>query len=297
MTEKVSVDIVIPFYKDVDEIVSLIESFKLQKNININRIVLPITLSNDESDNKIHEYCKSNNIIYFDLTSQEFSHSLTREKAIREYCESSTVVLLSQDVKLNKEDSLYQLAKGVASKEFAYTFGRQICPKNSLEKFIRSRNYPEQSKVVSKEDIDQLQIMAFFSSDAFACLDRDTFIKLNGYNGYDVMMNEDVLYSYFLLQAGYKKKYVAEAEVIHFHRLTLKQLYNRYYDTGSFFRKVKLFDQYESLDSGKKLAKYTLGQCFKHFYIPGLFRWFPDMLARYLGLKDGKKGKKEGKKQ
>ncbi len=295
MIDKVTIDIVIPAYKNDDEIVSLIESFKQQINVYINKIVLPITITGEECDEKIHKYCDENNIVYFDVKKGEFSHSLTREKAIREYCESKVVVLLSQDVKLNKEDSLYNLVEDVASGEVAYAYGRQICPKKSLEKFIRAKNYPIESYFVTKDDIEEMQIMAFFSSDAFSALDRDIFIKLNGYQGYDIMMNEDMLYSYFVLQGGYKKKYAADAEVIHFHTLSIKQLYARYYDTGRFYRDVKLFDNYKSTDSGMKLAFYTLGQCFKHFYIPGLFRWLPDMAARYLGMKKGKKAKKEGK--
>lgn len=295
MSNRVTIDIVIPTYKNYDEIVNLIESFKQQINVNINKIILPITISGEECDEKIHAYCKENNITYFDVNKDEFSHSLTREKAIKEFATSSVVVLMSQDVIFNKEDALYNLTKDVASKEVAYAYGRQICPKRSLEQFIRAKNYPSESYFVTKEDIDRMQIMAFFSSDAFSALDRDIFIKIGGYQGYDIMMNEDMLYSYFVLQNGFKKKYAADAEVIHFHKLSIKQLYARYYDTGRFYRDVKLFDNYKSTDSGMKLAFYTLGQCFKHFYIPGLFRWLPDMAARYLGMKKGKKAKKEGK--
>lgn len=295
MSDRVTIDIVIPTYKNDDEIIALIESFKQQINVNINKIVLPITITGEEYDERIHKYCDENKVTYFDVKKEEFSHSLTREKAIREFCESKVVVLMSQDVKLNRVDALYNLVKDVDSGEVAYAYGRQICPKRSLEKFIRTKNYPAESYFVTKEDIDRMQVMAFFSSDAFSALDRDIFIKLNGYQGYDIMMNEDMLYSYFVLQAGYKKKYAADAEVIHFHKLSIKQLYARYYDTGRFYRDVKIFDNYKSTDSGMKLAFYTLGQCFKHFYIPGLFRWLPDMAARYLGMKKGKKAKKEEK--
>ena len=131
--------------------------------------------------------------------------------------------------------------------------------------------------------------MAFFASDAFSALNRNVFIKINGYQGYNVMMAEDMLYSKFVLDAGYKKAYVAEAEVEHSHKFTLKQLYNRYYETGKFHKEVNLFNQYKAEDSGLKLAMYVLGQALKHFNIPVLFRWLPDMSARYLGMRKGKK--------
>ena len=135
--------------------------------------------------------------------------------------------------------------------------------------------------------------MAFFASDACSALNRDIFIELGGYNGYDVMMNEDQLYSKIILDAGYKKKYCADAIVEHSHKYKLKQLKKRYYETGLFYAKVKIFNEYKSTNTGFKLALYVLGQALIHFNIPVLFRWFPDMCARYFGMK---KGKKEGAK-
>ncbi len=105
------------------------------------------------------------------------------------------------------------------------------------------------------------------------------------------MMNEDMLYSYFVLNAGYKKKYCADAPVIHYHSYSFRRLYKRYYETGRFFAKVKIFDEYKMTDSGKDLAKYVLKQCFLHVNIIGLLRWLPDMACRYIGMKRGLKAK------
>jgi len=103
------------------------------------------------------------------------------------------------------------------------------------------------------------------------------------------MFAEDMLYSKFVLDAGYKKAYVGGAIVAHSHKFKLKELYNRYYETGKFHKEIGLFNQYKSTDSGMKLALYVLGQALIHFNIPVLFRWLPDMAARYLGMKKGKK--------
>lgn len=297
MLETIKVDLLIPVYKNYDQIVSLIEEAKKQENVEIEKIVIPLTLSNTDIDEKLKKYFVENNIISFDLNKDYFSHSLTRQHAIKKYCSSDIVILMSQDVKLASSNSFYNLVKDIHDHKCVYSYGRQLCPKKSLEKYIRNKNYPAVSYFVTKADIEKMQIMAFFASDAFSALDRNVFIKLDGYHDYDIMMNEDMLYSYFVLEAGYTKKYCADAEVIHYHTYTLKQLYRRYYDTGKFYTKVKLFNDYKSTDSGFKLAFYVLGQCFKHFYIRGLFRWPFDMAARYIGMKKGKKAKqnKEGK--
>ena len=284
-----TIDIVCPIYKNFDQLERLYSLLQKQVDVEIANYVFPLTISDDkEVDEKIKTFLKEHNIIYFEVTKDEFSHSLTREKAIRDYCKSDVVVLCSQDVIFFEEHALSRISEAI-NDEVVYAYGKQICTKKTIERYIREKNYPKESQIISSDDIEKLQLMAFFASDAFSALNRKVFIKINGYQGYNVMMAEDMLYSKFVLDAGYKKAYVAEAEVEHSHKFTLKQLYNRYYETGKFHKEVNLFNQYKAEDSGLKLAMYVLGQALKHFNIPVLFRWLPDMSARYLGMRKGKK--------
>lgn len=284
-----TIDIVCPIYKNFDQLERLYNGLQKQVDVEIANYVFPLTISDDkEEDEKIKGFFKEHNIIYFEVTKEEFSHSLTRERAIKEFCKSDVVVLCSQDVIFFEEHALARLSEAI-NDEVVYTYGKQICTKKTIERYIREKNYPKESQIISSDDIERLQLMAFFASDAFSALNRNVFIKINGYQGYNVMMAEDMLYSKFVLDAGYKKAYVAEAQVEHSHKFTLKQLYNRYYETGKFHKEVNLFNQYKAEDSGFKLAMYVLGQALKHFNIPVLFRWLPDMAARYLGMRKGKK--------
>lgn len=285
----IKIDIVCPIYNGYHYLQPLYNSFYQQKNIMINKIVFPVTITSDEEMTKIRSFIKENNICSFEVTKEEFSHSLTRERAIRDYCESDIVVMISQDIKLTNDKVFYNLIKDIAEKNTVYNYARQICTNKSIEKYIRKKNYPEQSYIVIKDDIEKMQLMAFFASDACSAYDRNVFLELGGYGGYNVMMNEDQLYSKIILDAGYKKKYCADAIVEHSHKYKLKQLYNRYYETGVFYSKVKVFDEYKSTDSGLKLALYVLKKALLRFDIPVLFRWLPDMTARYLGMKKGKK--------
>lgn len=285
---EIAIDIVCPVYKGYDYLKPLYNSFLIQKNVTINKIVFPITDSEDEQMPLIREFIKKNNIESFEVKKNEFSHSLTRQKAIIEHCESPIVVMLSQDIKLADDMVFYNLVKDIHTGETAYNYAKQICTNNSIEKYIRERNYPDTSYVVSKDDIEKMQIMAFFASDACSAYDRDTFIHLGGYGGYNVMMNEDQLYSKILLDAGYKKKYCADAVVEHSHKYTLKQVYKRYYEVGRFYSEVGLFETCKSSNTGLKLALYVLCQAVKHIDIPAILRWLPDMAARYSGMRFGK---------
>ena len=282
------VDIVCPIYKNIEQIKSLYHSILLQEDVKINKVVFPFTLSGEEVDEEIRSFLKENKITYFEVEQKDFSHSLTREKAVREYCSGDVVIYVSQDVKLIDPKAFHNISS-VINDEVIYAFGKQICEYHSIERYIRKKNYPKKSYIVSTSDIEKMQLIAFYASDAFSCLSRKHFIELGGYNGHNVMMSEDMLYSKILLDAGYKKAYVAEAVVAHSHKYTIKQLYRRYYALGIFHEQNKVFDQYKTNDSGMKLAFYVLGQALIHFNIPVLFRWLPDMTARYLGMKKGRK--------
>ena len=287
----IEVDVVCPLYHELDSLKKLYESYFLQTNVKINRVVFPYTLSDDEKENEeFHNFFKEKGVYYFDVKKEEFSHSLTREIAIREYCVSNIVIMMSQDIILTNDMVFYNLVRSLDSHESVYNYARQVCKyKRSIEKYIREKNYPKESFFVSQEDIEKKQVLAFFASDACSAYNREIFIKLNGYQGYNVMMNEDQLYSKVILDAGYRKKYCADAIVEHSHKYTLKQLYRRYYAAGIFYSQVPMFQQYKSTGAGKSLALYVLKQALKHFNIPVLLRWLPDMAARYLGMKKGRK--------
>ena len=286
--ESIKVDIVIPVFNGYEELKTLVASFASQINIEIVNIIVPITIDeNVDEANKTREYCISNNIKTFDIQKADFSHSLVREKAIKEFCQSKIVILLTQDVKLIEPSSMYNLVKDIASDEVVYTFGRQLCPKRCIERYVRDFNYPKISYIAKQEKIDKYQIKAFFASDVFAGLNRNIFIKLNGYQGLALPTNEDMLYMHSLLTNGYHAKYCADAVVEHYHSFTPHKLYRRYYDTGRFFKIVPLFNKYKKNDSGWKLAKYILKEAFKHFDLLTIIRWLPNMAIRYVAMKRG----------
>lgn len=283
------VDIVCPLFHAEGHIDGFLDRLKAQRGVEIVRGVFPLT--DDGSDlsdvkNKLEEAGYS----YFKVTPQEFSHSLTRERAIREYCSSDVVLMLSQDVILEGEGALAALATAIGDK-VVYAYGRQIVKKKTIEYYVRKKNYGQTSFTVGAENIEELGLKAFFASDAFAAYDRAVFLALGGYDGIPMMMNEDMYYAKKILDAGYRKAYVAEAVAEHYHRFTLKQIYNRYYATGVWFREHPEFSSYKTTDTGIKLALSVFGQALKHINIPVLFRFLPDMTARYLGMKRGVKAR------
>lgn len=280
----IEIDVFCPLYNAKNYIERLMNGIKIQKGVQINKIIFGVT---ESTDGTLETVKGLDGVEYFEVKKEEFSHSLIREQGMA-LCVSPVVIFLSQDVVIEKENAFYELAKVIDDK-VVYAYGRQTVKKRTIEYYIRKSNYSDTSFTVAKDDIEKLQLKAFFASDAFAAYNSEVFLKLNGYDNVPMMMSEDMYYAKKVLEAGYEKAYVAEAEVQHSHKLKLKQLYRRYYETGVWFKSHPEFQQYKVTDSGFKLALYVLGQALKGFNIPVLFRWLPDMTARYLGMRKGKR--------
>lgn len=289
----IKIDVVCTLFNCGRYIDNLINGIKNQKGVTLGNVVFPITEKGDTS--KVKEKISNAGFKWFSVNQSEFSHSLTREKAVLEYCENDIVIMISQDVKFVNDHAFSFLAASI-KEDVVYSYGKQVCSAKSIEYYVRKKNYGDKSEIISANDIGRLGLRAFFASDAFCVYHRPTFVELNGYGHVPMMMSEDMFYAKKIIDAGYKKAYVAEAIVEHSHKFTLKQLYRRYYETGKWFAAHPEFNDYKVTDTGLKLAFYVLGQALKHFNIPVLIRWFPDMAARYLGMKKGKKSLKNEKK-
>lgn len=280
------VDVFIPLYNAEKYLEDLIKAIKRQKKVEIKKILFAIT----ESSDKTFEIVKNHHeISYFCVKKEDFSHSTIREKGIS-CCESKLVIMMTQDVILKDEFSFYNLAKNM-NNDIIFGFGRQISKFKNIERYIREKNYPSESYVVEKKDIDSLQLRAFFASDAFAIYDREKFLALGGYDNKKLPLSEDMYYARKCILNGYKIMYVSEAVVFHSHNFKIKELYDRYYLTGKFFKENPEFLNYKSTSTGLKLAWYVFKEIIKHFDIISLIRFFPDMLARYIGKRNGQNSK------
>lgn len=282
MKEKIT--IICPLYNASKYILNLNKNLKKQKNVNIVEIKYMLTESNDDTE----KILKENNIEYELVKRCEFSHSLTREKAAMN-SKGDILVFITQDIIPKKDNWLYELVKPIISKEADACFSRQICTNNSIEKYTREKNYPKESRVVSKDDIDKLGLNTFFFSDASSAIKASTYKELKGYDQKNLPTNEDMYIAYKLINNGYKIKYCSKSEVIHSHDFTFKQQYDRYKLTGMFMKQNSYLDKFGTTKSGGGLAKYVLKRAIEEKNIKVLIKFIPNMAARYIGMKVGKR--------
>ena len=278
------IDIICPLYNAEKHIEKLDKNIKKQKNVDINQIRYILTKGEDNTQEILNQLKATYKII----EPQEFSHSLTREKEAFA-SNADILVFITQDIIIEDELWLYYLVKDIESGTCDASFSNQICKNNSIEKYTRELNYPETSYYVTKDDIDRLQLKTFFFSDASSAIKKDTFVKLNGYDGKDLPISEDMYIAYKLIMNGYTIKYCADSKVIHSHDFTYKQLYDRYYITGKFFKQNSYLEQYKVTNSGFGMAKYVLKRAFQEKNIKVLIQFIPNMLSRFIGMKMGKR--------
>jgi rhamnosyltransferase len=284
------IDIICPLYNAEKYVESLQKGIETQDTYeNVKNIRYIITKGNDSTEEIVNKISKRNNkVVSKIIEPQEFSHSLTREKEAFE-CDSDILVFITQDIIIPKSDWLSNLVKPIINNEVDATYSRQICnDKKTIEYYTRQKNYPNESKIKTKKDIETSGINAFFYSDASSAIKKDTFIKLNGYDGKKLPTNEDMYIAYKLITNGYKIKYCADSEVIHSHRFTLKETYNRYKLYGKFLKQEPQLNV-KSTKAGSGLAKFIIIQSIKDKNIGIIFKFLPDMVARVLGMKVGKK--------
>ena len=279
-----NIEIICPLYNAEKYIDSLHKSVMMQENVNLIGIHYILTESNDKTE----EFLKSNNCTYDKITKNEFSHSLVREKAALN-SKADIVVFITQDIVIEEKNWLYNLTKDISDDNIVACYSRQISKYNNIEKYTRERNYPDKSSVVSKEDIDKLGLRTFFFSDASSAINKNVFVKLNGYDNKNLPISEDMYIAYKIIMNGYKIKYCADSVVYHSHKFTLKQIYDRYKLTGKFFKQNSYLDKYGTTGSGANMAKYILKRIFQDHHYSLLFRYPFDMAARLFGMKAGKK--------
>ena len=96
-------------------------------------------------------------------------------------------------------------------------YARQLADKDCglAERYTRSFNYPEESRVKTRADLKELGIKTFFASNVCCAYDREKFWFQGGFTNRTIF-NEDMIFAgHAVLEDDYAVAYAAEARVIH----------------------------------------------------------------------------------
>lgn len=283
-------DIIIPVYKPDGKFLTLIEKLGKQ-SVLPNRIIIMNTeqkyydrLIYGTSFQKEHR-----DMVVKHLSRREFDHGRTRNRGVQ-YSDTDFFIMMTQDAVPADEYLVERLLEQLGKENVAVAYARQLAAEDSseIEKYTRNFNYPEQSKIKTKADLETLGIKTFFCSNVCAAYNRKIFDALGGFVKHTIF-NEDMIYAARAVEAGYGIAYTAEARVVHSHDYSNREQFQRNFDLGvSQAQHPEVFAAYPSESEGIRLVR----QLIRHLRESGHRSQIPHVVmqsgARYIGYQLGR---------
>lgn len=254
------VDVLIPVYRPDGKLTELLKRLKMQ-NYPIHRVIL---MNTEEKHFPAELTGIWDRVEVYHLAKEEFDHGGTRDRGVR-MSTADLVVCMTQDAMPADETLIEELVKPFDDPEVWAAYARQLPNEDcrEVEKYTRSFNYPEQSVVKTKEDLDRLGIKTFFCSNVCAAWRREKYLELGGFVKHTIF-NEDMILAGTMIKQGGKIAYCAKAKVIHSHNYSAFQQFHRNFDLAvSQTMYPEVFGGIRSESEGIKLVKKSLSYCIK----------------------------------
>lgn len=254
------VDVLIPVYRPDGKLTELLKRLKMQ-NYPIHRVIL---MNTEEKHFPAELTGIWDRVEVYHLAKEEFDHGGTRDRGVR-MSTADLVVCMTQDAMPADETLIEELVKPFDDPEVWAAYARQLPNEEcrEVEKYTRSFNYPEQSMVKTKEDLDRLGIKTFFCSNVCAAWRREKYLELGGFVKHTIF-NEDMILAGTMIKQGGKIAYCAKAKVIHSHNYSAFQQFHRNFDLAvSQTMYPEVFGGIRSESEGIKLVKKSLSYCIK----------------------------------
>ena len=254
------VDVLIPVYRPDGKLTELLKRLKMQ-NYPIHRVIL---MNTEEKHFPTELTGIWDRVEVYHLAKEEFDHGGTRDRGVR-MSTADLVLCMTQDAMPADETLIEELVKPFDDPEVWAAYARQLPNEDcrEVEKYTRSFNYPEQSMVKTKENLDRLGIKTFFCSNVCAAWRREKYLELGGFVKHTIF-NEDMILAGTMIKQGGKIAYCAKAKVIHSHNYSAFQQFHRNFDLAvSQTMYPEVFGGIRSESEGIKLVKKSLSYCIK----------------------------------
>lgn len=265
------VDVIIPVYQPGRTFSGLLEMLKRQ-TYPIGKIII---MNTDKSYWNDGGYQGIPGLGVHHVTKAEFDHGGTRNLGAG-YSDADIMVFLTDDAVPKDERLIERLVEALSwtgddGETVAVAYARQLPAADCryIERYTRSFNYPEESRVKTASSLPELGIKTYMASNVCCAYRRDIFLKLGGFITRTIF-NEDMIYAANAVKAGYGIAYAAEARVIHSHNLSGGQQFHRNFDLAvSQADHPEIFEGVPSEGEGIRLVKQTASYLVKtgHFWL------------------------------
>ena len=204
------------------------------------------------------------------IRREAFNHGAVRNLAAAE-ARGRFLLFLTQDALPEDRRWLTNLVGPLERGEAQASFARQVPRPNAtpLERYARRVNYPQESHIVTADDMERLGIRSVFFSNASSAVLASAFRSLGGFRT-DVIMNEDMLFASALLRSGGAIAYAADALVQHSHAFTPRKTFQRYFDIGVVLDQARA--DLGTLSRGRAGYSYAMGLA-RTLILEGAYPW------------------------
>lgn len=222
-------------------------------------------------------YLKRQPIRLIKVKPTAFGHGKTRNLAINK-ARGDRIVFISPDAVPVNNQWLSLLNKPLVKPEVWGVFGRQLPQKNaSLDcRFFYLQAYPGKSRSLGVKNLLDFGLSNLFFSNVNSIIKKEAWEKIPFPS--QAFMSEDQLWAYEVLKRGYCIYYQAEAEVIHSHNYTYRDLFRRFAASGYSLKGLPLVSL---TNKGRGLLNYYR-QEFEFVIQKGKINSFPDVFLREL---------------
>jgi rhamnosyltransferase len=282
-------DVVIPTYKPGIKFTKLIDHLHRQ-TVAVRHIYV---INTEEEYYNVSATDKYDDVVVTHITKAEFDHGGTRNMGAK-MSDADFVLFMTDDAIPKNPHLVAELLSPFANDNVAASFARQLGDKKAdyLEYSIRCFNYPNESRLKTKEDIDELGIKTFFCSNVCAMYKKSAYEEAGGFV-LKAIFNEDMMMAAKLIDMGYGVYYAADARVEHWHNYSAIAQFHRNFDVAAsqqmengYLKDVK------SESEGIKLVKWSV----KHLFMSGRIYLIPKFIwqsgFKYMGYKLGARYKK-----
>lgn len=228
-TKKVAV--IIPIYHPDAKFCSLLQMLRRQEQILFDTYIL------DSGSHKALYESELEGLSHtmIPVDARQFNHGGTRQMAAELCREYPFLVYMTQDAIPADEHALCTLINAFSDTAVGCAYGRQLPHRDANVFAARARlfNYPATSRIKQLADAKELGIKVSFMSDTFAAYRQEALQAVGGFPRH-VILGEDAYVGSRMILEGWNIAYCAEAMVYHSHNYSIKQEFQRYFDTGVF---------------------------------------------------------------
>lgn len=290
------VTVLIPTWKPDERLDELLRRLSRQTLLP-SRVLLLNTVDEDQDGgltDLVDEYRDCFPVLsVFHIEKRQFDHGGTRHLGMT-FADTELVLCMTQDAVPKDRHLVSALARYFEDPLVGAAYARQLAVRGSspLERYTRSFNYPDTSRVKSKEDLESLGIKTFFCSDVCAMWRRDIYLEMGGFER-KTIFNEDMILAGKMIQAGYRIAYAADAMVWHSHSYSCVKQLKRNFDLGvSQADHPEIFSMASSTGEGIRLVKQTASWLIRSAHAALLPKLILDSGCKYLGYFLGKRYRK-----